>query len=214
MKPSSLTQRSSSPTAVLRRHARRLRQLAHADEVLRIERADAMDQIVADLRPFEADALVADMMPHAGGTRREDRQIGAALALQLELVLLDAFADLVVGHFQRGARRHCRLVLGVGGRGLLLAEAMEVFGLGRVVAVAIDDHDKFADLEFEGRDATAAVAAIVKLGCRSIIGCALAVPGEKGMAELPRLNGIIRALEAGQHALTCFRRPRSPAPWR
>ena len=24
------------------------------------------------------------------------------------------------------------------------------------------------------------------------------------MAELPRLNGIIRALEAGQHALTCF----------
>src|SRR6202021_2211561 len=25
-----------------------------------------------------------------------------------------------------------------------------------------------------------------------------------GMAELPRLNGIIRALESGQHALTCF----------
>jgi 4-hydroxy-2-oxoheptanedioate aldolase len=24
------------------------------------------------------------------------------------------------------------------------------------------------------------------------------------MAELPRLNGIIRALEQGQHALTCF----------
>ncbi|HMK71573.1 MAG TPA: aldolase, partial [Xanthobacteraceae bacterium] len=24
------------------------------------------------------------------------------------------------------------------------------------------------------------------------------------MAELPRLNGVIRALEAGQHALTCF----------
>ena len=24
------------------------------------------------------------------------------------------------------------------------------------------------------------------------------------MAELPRLNGIIRALESGQHALTCF----------
>ena len=24
------------------------------------------------------------------------------------------------------------------------------------------------------------------------------------MADLPRLNGIIRALEAGQHALTCF----------
>ena len=24
------------------------------------------------------------------------------------------------------------------------------------------------------------------------------------MAELPRLNGVIRALESGQHALTCF----------
>ena len=24
------------------------------------------------------------------------------------------------------------------------------------------------------------------------------------MADLPRLNGVIRALEAGQHALTCF----------
>src|ERR1700685_3541198 len=28
--------------------------------------------------------------------------------------------------------------------------------------------------------------------------------GGPKMAELPRLNGIIRALEAGQHALTCF----------
>src|ERR1700692_2548388 len=28
--------------------------------------------------------------------------------------------------------------------------------------------------------------------------------GRQGMAELPRLNGVIRALEAGQHALTTF----------
>jgi hypothetical protein len=119
----------------------RLRQLAHADEVLRIERYDAGDQIVADLRPFEADALVADVMAHAGGARREDREVGATLALQLELVLLDAFADFVVGHLQCGARRHRRLVLGVGRRGLFLAETMQVLGLGGVVAVAIDDHD-------------------------------------------------------------------------
>src|ERR1043166_346221 len=26
----------------------------------------------------------------------------------------------------------------------------------------------------------------------------------KAMADIPRLNGVIRALEAGQHALTCF----------
>src|ERR1700688_926647 len=31
--------------------------------------------------------------------------------------------------------------------------------------------------------------------------------GRQGMAELPRLNGVIRALEGGQHALTTFTRP-------
>ena len=30
------------------------------------------------------------------------------------------------------------------------------------------------------------------------------IEGDQGMADLPRLNGVIRALEAGQHALTCF----------
>jgi hypothetical protein len=60
-----------------------------------------MDQIVADLRPFEAHALVADVMAHAGSARREDRDIGAALALQLELRAFEAVPDLVVGDFQR-----------------------------------------------------------------------------------------------------------------
>src|ERR1700728_4506354 len=76
--------------------ARRLRQLAHADEILREQRDDPRDQIVADLRPFERDALVADVMAHAGSARREDSQVGAALALQSELILLNAFADLIV----------------------------------------------------------------------------------------------------------------------
>ena len=125
---------------VLRRHARRLRQLAHADEILRKERARAMDQVVADLRPFEAHALVADVVAHAGGARREDGQIGAALALQLELIVLDAVANLIVRYFQRSARRQQRLVLGVGRRSLFLAEAVQVLGFGGVVAVAIDDH--------------------------------------------------------------------------
>ncbi len=97
-----------------------------------------MDQVVADLRPFEADALVADMMPHAGGARGEDGDVRAALALQLELGALDALADLVVAHLQRRRRRHRRLVLDR--LSLLLAEAMQVLGLGRVVSVAIDDH--------------------------------------------------------------------------
>ena len=125
---------------VLRRHAGRLRKLADADEVLRIERHDPVDQVVADLGPFPADALVADVVAHAGGARREDREVGAALALKLELVGLDAFPDLVVGHLQARAGRHRRLVLGVGRRGLILAEAVQVLRLGRVVAVTVDDH--------------------------------------------------------------------------
>ena len=78
------------------RHARRLRQLADADEVLRIEVDDALDQIVAVLASSAAGRLVADVMRHRRGARREDRQVGAALALQLQLVLFDALADLIV----------------------------------------------------------------------------------------------------------------------
>ena len=126
-----------------RRHARRLRQLAHADEVLREQRADAVDQVVADLRPFLADREVADVVAHAGGARREDREVGAALALQLELVRPRCC---------RGSRRRDILRPARGGSadlvldrlGLVLAEAVQVLGLGRVVAVTIDDHDTFA----------------------------------------------------------------------
>jgi hypothetical protein len=49
MKPYSSTQRSSSGCSC-RAHARALRQLADADEVLRKQRADAVDQLVAALR--------------------------------------------------------------------------------------------------------------------------------------------------------------------
>ena len=147
--------------AMARIDARRLRQLAHADEILRIERHHARDQVVADLRPFHAHALVADMVAHAGGARREDGHVGAALALQFELVLLDAFADLVVGHFQRRPRRHRRLVLGIGGGGLFLAETVQVLGFGGVMAVAIDDHDLRQIRGLRTRDATAR-GAIVK----------------------------------------------------
>src|SRR5262249_17441598 len=122
-----------------RRLALRLRQLAHADEVLREQGAHAMDQVVADLRPFQAHRVVADMMAHAGGARREDRDVGAALALELELRALDAGADLVIRHLEAGTRRQRAPVLDR--LGLVLAEAMQVLGFGRVVAVTVDDHD-------------------------------------------------------------------------
>src|SRR5262249_4841245 len=100
-----------------------------------------MNQVVADLRPFQAHGEVADMVAHAGGARREDREIGAALALELELRTLDRGADLVVGHLEAGARRQRRLALDR--LGLVLAEAMQVLGFGRVMAVTVDDHGAF-----------------------------------------------------------------------
>ncbi len=129
--------------AALRIDAGRLRQLAYADEVLRIERADAMDQLVADLRPLQAQPGVTDVMRHAGGARREDRQAGAALALQLELRALHARADLVVADLERGARRFLRRVLDAGDLGL--AEIVQLLRFGRVVAVTVDDHDASRD---------------------------------------------------------------------
>ena len=82
--------------AVGQRIARRLRQLADADEVLREQLTDAMDQVVAVPRPVEAGARIADVMRHRRRARREDRDVGAAIALELQL-RLHALAQLVVG---------------------------------------------------------------------------------------------------------------------
>src|SRR5215471_14267427 len=124
--------------AVLRTNARGLRQLADADEVVGKERADAMDTVVGRARPFEADLAVADMMAHARSARREERQRGAALALDAELIALDARAEFVVADLDRTERRQ-RLLVPEGGD-LLLTEIHQRLGFGRVMAVAVDDH--------------------------------------------------------------------------
>src|SRR3954468_20453651 len=108
-----------------------------------MERDRARYQVIANLRPFQTDAFVADMVAHAGGPRREDRDVGAALALQLELRAFHALADFVIAHLQRRFRGHRRLVLDR--FGLVLAKPVQVFRLGRVVAVAINDHDTVAE---------------------------------------------------------------------
>jgi len=46
-----------------------------------------MDQVVALLRPVQAGRRVANMMPHAGRTRREDGDVGSAFSLQFQLRL-------------------------------------------------------------------------------------------------------------------------------
>jgi len=63
-----------------------------------------VDQIVAGDGPCFAGPGVAEMMAHAGGARRKDRQIGAALALHPELAVADRIADLVIGN-RRPRRR-------------------------------------------------------------------------------------------------------------
>src|SRR5205823_5629722 len=121
---------------VLWRDAGALGQHRHADKILREQRADAVDQFVAGARPRFAGPGVAKVMAHAGGARREDRQVGAALALHPELAALDRRADLVVRHSR--ARRH-RLA-GLVRLDLLAAPSLVLTRRGCVVAVAIDDH--------------------------------------------------------------------------
>jgi hypothetical protein len=50
------------------------------------------------------------MMAHAGGPRRKYRQIGAALALHLELAIGDRLTDFIVGYCRAGRRRLAGLV--------------------------------------------------------------------------------------------------------
>ena len=161
---------------------------------------------------------IADVVAHARGARGEDREVGAALALELELRALDRRPDLVVGHLQRRPRRHRRLALDR--LGLILAEAVQILGLGRVVAVAIDDHDAVHLRLVAGW--LLAIVSLPGLTRQSIIFqrrwmrgssprmtaevVAPPLPVRRGisMADLPRLNNVIRALEEGKHAFTCF----------
>ena len=98
----------------------------------------AMDQIVALPRPVEAGAGVADVMRHRRRARREDRDVGAAIALELQLGL-DALAQLVVGDLDADPAQASRIVQP---GDLRVAECLELFRGSGVVPVAIDDHEQ------------------------------------------------------------------------
>ena len=79
---------------------------------------------------------VADVMAHGGSARRKNRDVGAALALKLQLRGLQFLANLIVADLRR--RRRLRRI---GERGdLLLAKFDKGRRLGSVVPVTIDDH--------------------------------------------------------------------------
>ena len=79
---------------------------------------------------------VAHVMAHGGGAGRENRDVGAALALKFELRGLQLFADLVVADMRRRGR--FRVIVERGD--LLLAEFDKGRGLGSVMPVTIDNH--------------------------------------------------------------------------
>src|SRR6266704_306937 len=106
-------------------------------------------------------------MAHPRCAWREDRQIGATVTLQFELILLDAFADFVVRYFQRGARRHRGLVARAHSRRMSLAETMQILGFGGVVAVAIDDHETAPFRGLESSDARAHFAIVKQRDCQT-----------------------------------------------
>src|SRR5688572_5784691 len=75
-------------------------------------------------------------MRHRRCARREERDVCAALALQLELILLDRLANLVVADTRGRWRRQARILEP---RELLVAELLMRVRSSRVVAVAVDD---------------------------------------------------------------------------
>jgi len=77
-----------------------LGQLANADEIVWIETANPVDQIVANLGPSKAGRSVTLVMPHGGRPGREDGDVGAAFPLEFELRFFQALADLVIADGQ------------------------------------------------------------------------------------------------------------------
>src|SRR5215212_7374281 len=115
------------------------------------------------------------MVPHRGRLRREDGQVGAALALLLDLALLQAGADLLVADVHRALRRPAEvgdLVGAIGAQGRR--------GSG-VVPVDVDNH-----------------APRLLPGCRydSTGGSGAQLPAPRARPRPPRLTGIAGAAAA------------------
>src|SRR6478752_5412060 len=77
-------------------------------------------------------------MRHAGGARRENREVEATLLLQLDLAGLDRLADLVVGDLEFAVLRAARGIDHAGELGV--TEDFKLWRRGGVVAMDVDDH--------------------------------------------------------------------------
>src|SRR5207247_9560007 len=96
------------------------------------------NEIVAVLGPMPARQFVANVMPHARGTRRENRHIAAAFPLQFELRALQTFANLIVGNFQIAFGWNMSGILQSGN--LAISVRLQFLWRCGVLSVAVDDH--------------------------------------------------------------------------
>src|SRR3989442_549991 len=95
-----------------------------------------MDQVVAGDGPSFARLGGAEMMAHAGGAGRKNREIGSALALNPELAIADRIANLVVSDLRTlGRPRAFRMRFD-----LRLSPLLVLLGSSRVVTVAVDNY--------------------------------------------------------------------------
>ena len=100
-----------------------------------------MNEIVAGARPALTRGFIADVVGHGGGAGRENRDICAARALQLQLRILQTVANLIVGDFFLSVEWY--IEAGLQACDLGIAKLLQLAGSGRVMAVAVDDHDQY-----------------------------------------------------------------------
>src|SRR5262245_20845215 len=81
---------------------------------------------------------VADVVRHRRRARREDRDIGAALALEFQLRALQAAPNLIVRNIDGALRSRARGM--VERRNLRVTIGLQRFRRGRVVAVTVNHH--------------------------------------------------------------------------
>src|SRR6267154_1075299 len=119
-------------------NSRRLRQLTDTDEILRVQRADAVNQVVAGPSPASTRRLVADVMGHGRGAWRKNGQIRTPRPLQLELGVLQALANLVVADRRLRVQGEVQALFQT--RDLRVAKFLQRARRRGVVTVTIDDH--------------------------------------------------------------------------
>src|SRR5690606_5364928 len=105
-------------------------------------------QIVGYFGPFQAGALVAQVVAHQAGDRRKQCEVAAAFFLQTQLTVADTFTDLLVGHMGASQRRRVERV--VGELDLFGAPVTERSGYGREMTVAINNHNRLRQIQAWG----------------------------------------------------------------